>query len=84
MGAEKALFKHLKNKRISPPKHGIIFQDPMINTAPLGKRGKIARALAGALSIAAKADFYTKNFIAPKLKEDLEGRLAQIRELKEE
>ncbi|MFH0835397.1 MAG: hypothetical protein V1881_03575 [Candidatus Micrarchaeota archaeon] len=84
MGAEKALFKHLKNKRISTPKHGIIFQDPMINTAPLGKRGKIARALAGALSIAAKADFYTKNFIAPKLKEDLEGRLAQIRELKEE
>ncbi|VVB68180.1 putative NOP5 family protein [Candidatus Norongarragalina meridionalis] len=84
MGAEKALFKHLKNKRISPPKHGIIFQDPMINTAPLSKRGKIARALAGELSIAVKADFYTKNFIAPKLKEDLEGRLAQIRELKEE
>jgi len=79
IGAEKALFKHLKNKQVNPPKHGIIFQSPLINAAPFDQRGKIARALATKLSIAARADYYTKNDVATKLKADLEKRLAEIR-----
>lgn len=77
LGAEKALFKHLK-KHTNPPKHGLIFQHPAINTAPKKLRGKIARALATKIAIAAKADAFTRNMIAPKLKEDFEKRVAQI------
>ncbi|MEM2908639.1 MAG: hypothetical protein QW171_00595 [Candidatus Bilamarchaeaceae archaeon] len=78
LGAEKALFKHLKNKKIAPPKHGIIFQHPKISNSPKDVRGKIARALANKIALAAKADAFTKNFIAPKLKVDFEKRYAEI------
>ncbi len=82
IGAERALFKHLRSGSL-PPKHGIIFQSTLINAAPAAHRGKIARALAAKLAIAAKADFYTGNFIALKLKQDLEKRLARIRGMPE-
>ncbi|MFH1285841.1 MAG: hypothetical protein ABIH99_04625 [Candidatus Micrarchaeota archaeon] len=78
LGAEKALFKHLRQNS-KPPKHGVIFQHPYISNAPKKQRGKIARALATNISIAAKADYYSKNFIAPKLKERFEKRVAAIR-----
>ncbi|MBI5228625.1 hypothetical protein HY991_00835 [Candidatus Micrarchaeota archaeon] len=78
IGAEKALFKHLRSGT-KPPKHGIIFQSAYIRTAPFKERGKIARALSTKLAIAAKADFYTKHFIAEKLKENLEKRLDEIK-----
>ena len=48
LGAEKALFRSLKTKA-RPPKHGIIFQHPLIHDAKRWQRGKIARALAGKL-----------------------------------
>jgi nucleolar protein 56 len=44
LGAEKALFRSLKTKA-RPPKHGIIFQHPLIHDAKRWQRGKIARAL---------------------------------------
>ncbi|MFH1750391.1 MAG: NOP5/NOP56 family protein [Candidatus Micrarchaeota archaeon] len=78
IGAEKALFKHLRSGT-RPPKHGVIFQAPMVGTAPLKQRGKMARALSTKLTIAAKADFYSHNFIADKLKADLERRMKEIR-----
>ena len=71
LGAEKALFRHLKDGS-RPPKHGVIFQHPMIHQAPKEKRGRLARALASKISLAAKADFYSKRFIAEQLKKDLE------------
>jgi nucleolar protein 56 len=77
IGAEKALFKHLKAGS-KPPKHGVIFQHPLISTSPKKVRGKIARALAGKLSIAAKADAITHHFIAEKLKESFEARAKAI------
>ncbi len=78
IGAEKALFKHLR-AHTRPPKHGVIFQSALISTAPLKQRGKISRALATKLAIAAKADFYSHAFIAEKLKADLDKRLKEIR-----
>jgi nucleolar protein 56 len=78
IGAEKALFKHLRTGT-APPKHGIIFQASIVRGAPLSQRGRIARSLAAKLAIAAKADAFTGNFIAGKLKESLDARLAQIR-----
>jgi nucleolar protein 56 len=80
LGAERALFKHLR-AGTKPPKHGIIFQSSYIRSAPWHQRGKIARDLATKLAIAAKADFYTKNFIAEKLKARFDARLKEIQEL---
>lgn len=80
LGAEKALFRALRTGG-KPPKHGVIFQFPEIFRAPRWQRGKIARALAAKLAIAAKADAFTGNFIAPKLKEDLLARIQEVKTL---
>jgi len=78
LGAEKAMFRHLKDKS-RPPKHGIIFQHPQVHKAPYWMRGKIARALAGKISIAVKVDFYGDSDISPDLLASLETRIAEIR-----
>jgi nucleolar protein 56 len=79
LGAEKALFRSLKTKA-RPPKHGIIFQHPLIHDAKRWQRGKIARALAGKLSIAARVDAFKGEYVGDKLKADLEKRIDEIRE----
>jgi len=77
LGAEKALFKHLKSGS-KPPKHGLIFQHALISTSPKKARGKIARALAAKLTIASKADAISHNFIAEKLKAQFEAQAKKI------
>ena len=57
LGAEKAFFHHLKTGA-PPPKHGHIFMHPWISRSPRWVRGKIARMLAGKISIAAKIDAF--------------------------
>ncbi len=79
LGAEKALFRHLRSGE-DPPKHGVIFQSQYIHSAKKHQRGKIARALAGKLSIASRVDFFSGEFIAPTLVEDLEKRIEEIKE----
>ncbi len=78
LGAEKALFKHLKDNA-KPPKHGVIFQHPIIHRAPLWQRGKIARAFAGKISIAVRMDRYGSDFIGPELEEQLNKRVEEIK-----
>ena len=80
LGAEKALFRALRTGG-RPPKHGVLFQHPEIHTAPKWQRGKIARAIATKLAIAAKADCFTGRYIADKLKKDLQERIAEIKEV---
>ncbi len=58
IGANRALFKHLRTKAPSP-KHGIIFNHPFIKNAPWWQRGKIARTLASRISLASRTDFYS-------------------------
>lgn len=79
LGAEKALFRSLKTGS-RPPKHGIIFQHHLIHQAPRWQRGKIARALAAKMSIAARVDAFTGPDIGEKLKADLEKRTREIQE----
>jgi nucleolar protein 56 len=78
LGAEKALFR-FKKEGGKPPKHGIIFQHPLINRAQKTERGKIARLLANKISIAIKADVFTKRDIADDLQQDVDIRLQEIR-----
>ncbi|NJE76311.1 C/D box methylation guide ribonucleoprotein complex aNOP56 subunit [Thermococcus sp. ES12] len=79
LGAEKALFRHLRSGA-KPPKHGVIFQYPAINRSPWWQRGKIARALAGKLAIAARVDYFSGEYIAEELKQEIEQRIQEIKE----
>ena len=79
LGAEKALFKHLK-KHTAPPKHGLIFQHVSISTSPKHMRGKIARALSTKLAICSKADAFTRNPIGARLKEQFDARLKSVQD----
>ncbi len=79
LGAEKALFAHLK-KKTKPPKHGIIFLYPAVKKAPKRLRGRIARALAAKIAIAARTDYFSggKDFIGDKLKREVEERTKEV------
>jgi nucleolar protein 56 len=77
-GAERALFRSLKTGS-DPPKHGIIYQVPEIYSAPYWQRGKIARALAGKLAIAAKIDAYSRRDVGEELRRAFEKRTEEIR-----
>ncbi|MEM2081606.1 MAG: C/D box methylation guide ribonucleoprotein complex aNOP56 subunit [Candidatus Bathyarchaeia archaeon] len=79
LGAEKALFRSLKTGA-RPPKHGLIFQHALLHDAKRWQRGKIARVLAGKLTIAARADAFGGKYIGESLKADIEARLGEIRE----
>ncbi len=79
LGAEKALFRSLKTGA-RPPKHGLIFQHTLLHDAKRWQRGKIARVIAGKLSIAARADAFGGNFIGERLKDEINKRLDEIRE----
>ena len=80
LGAEKALFRALRTGG-RPPKHGIIFQYPDIFRAPKWQRGKIARALAAKLAIAAKVDAFSGRFIGDRLKAELNQRVEEIKKV---
>jgi nucleolar protein 56 len=79
LGAERALFRALKSGA-RPPKHGIIFQHPFFHEAKRWQRGKIARALAGKLAIAARIDAFSGKYMGDELKGDLEKRVKEIQE----
>lgn len=80
IGAEKALFRHLKSKKKKrPPKHGLIFHSPLISDSPKKHRGKMARALASKISIAAKVDYFKGEPIWNKLLQDLEKKRSGLK-----
>lgn len=80
LGAEKALFRALRTGG-RPPKHGVIFQHLTLHRAPRWQRGKIARALAAKLAIAARVDAFTGEYKAEELKSQLEQRIQEIKTL---
>ncbi|MCL5680068.1 MAG: NOP58 family protein [Candidatus Marsarchaeota archaeon] len=77
LGAEKALFKHIKFGS-KPPKYGVIFKLPEVTNARKDLKGRIARLYATKIAMALKADYYTKNFIAEKLKNDISNGIKRI------
>jgi nucleolar protein 56 len=77
LGAEDALFSHLAGRAPSP-KHGIIYTHEFVRGTRPEDRGSAARALAGKLALAARADYYSGTY-RPTLHEDLADRMEQIR-----
>jgi nucleolar protein 56 len=83
LGAERALFRHMRTGA-QPPKHGLLFQHPLVHRAPPWQRGAIARAFAGKIAMAARADAYSHRRIAPELQASLDRTLAEIHRRKRE
>jgi nucleolar protein 56 len=77
LGAEKALFAHLRQGK-RPPKHGVIFQHPTVHRAPYWQRGKISRTMGGKLSIAAKVDYFKGEFVGDRLNAELAKRVEEV------
>ncbi|MFC6720131.1 NOP5/NOP56 family protein [Halobacteriaceae archaeon SHR40] len=77
LGAEDALFAHLRGGAPSP-KHGVIFTHEYVRgTAPVD-RGSAARALSGKLAIAARIDYYSGEY-RPEIEAELDERIERIR-----
>jgi nucleolar protein 56 len=77
LGAEEALFAHLRGSAPSP-KHGVIFTHEYVRGTREAERGSAARALAGKLTIAARVDHYSGER-RPELDAELDERIRTIR-----
>ncbi|MDY6788501.1 MAG: hypothetical protein SVV03_00915 [Candidatus Nanohaloarchaea archaeon] len=77
LGAEKALFRHMKGKG-SAPKHGLLFMHSKVNSVPEDKRGKMARFIANKSSIAARLDHFGGEFKGEKLEEEIEEKYREV------
>ncbi|ELY66419.1 NOP5/NOP56 family protein [Natronococcus jeotgali] len=76
LGAEDALFAHLRG-HASSPKHGIIYTHDAVRGTHPDERGSASRALAGKLAIAARVDHYSGER-KPELEAELEERIETI------
>jgi len=74
LGAEKALFRHIKTGAKSP-KFGVIHDHQLIQTTKPKLRGKAARMLADKLSLCARLDYFKGEFKAKEYRKDLEEKL---------
>jgi len=77
LGAEKALFRHMKTGA-KPPKYGIIFGHNLVQNARVENRGKTARALASIISMAVKVDVYGTEDKSKALATKLENKIRRI------
>ncbi len=77
LGAEKAFFEHLRG-RAPPPRHGLLFVHPAIQSAPRADRGKLSRALAGKVAIAARLD-HEGTALDPSLLASFEARRGELK-----
>lgn len=68
LGAEKALFRHLRSGA-KPPKYGLLLSHPYVAEAE--DKAKHARSLADKLALAVKVDYFKGEFVGDKLKESL-------------
>ncbi len=74
LGAEKAMFRHVRNKKARPPKHGVIHEHPLLLSAKKNLHGRVARSLADKICLAAKVDYFRGKFIGEKLRNGLEEK----------
>jgi len=78
LGAEKALFRHIKTKA-KCPRHGLIHEHPFILQSKNQFRGKIARQFADKISLAVKIDYFKGEFKGDKLKKEMEDNIRKIK-----
>jgi nucleolar protein 56 len=74
LGAEKALFRHIKTGARSP-KYGVLLQHPFVQKSKKSIQGKAARQLADKLSLCARLDYFKGDFKAKEFRRELEAKL---------
>ncbi|TNJ28828.1 Nop domain-containing protein [Giardia muris] len=82
LGAEKALFRALKQRSKRTPKFGIIFSSPQVSRVDIRKKGTVARNLACYIARASKMDCFgmtRDNTFGLTLRDLLEERIAFYR-----
>lgn len=77
LGAEKAFFEHLRG-RAPPPRHGLLFLHPSIQSATRVDRGRLARSLAAKVAIAARLDQAGRP-VDPTLRASYERRREELK-----
>jgi nucleolar protein 56 len=78
LGAEKALFRHIKSGARCP-KYGVLLNHPFVRDAKTKLKGKAARMLADKISIAVKVDYFKGDFVADKLQMQLDKKKGGLR-----
>jgi nucleolar protein 56 len=73
LGAEEALFRHIKTGA-KCPKYGVLHNHPLISKVGRKDVGKVARMLASKISIASRVDYGKGKFIGDKLMKEIEDR----------
>ena len=81
IGAERELFKHLKDKKQRPPKAGVLHSHPLVTSASRQEQGRVAKLLADKISIAARVDYFKGEFIGDKLLAELNKKLDSRKQL---
>lgn len=77
IGAERELFKHLKDKKQKPPTAGVLHGHPLVTSAAKQQKARTAKLLADKIAIAARVDYFKGEFIGNKLLDELKERLHQ-------
>lgn len=78
LGADKALFKHMRSGTPSP-KHGVIFKYSGISSLPPKKRGRVARTLANKLAITVRSDYFKGSVDIEEMKQKIDERMVEKR-----
>ena len=79
LGAEKALFRHLKNKKSKGPKYGFIYGHTLLKSVSGKHKGRVARSLASKLVLCARTDYFgSKKGLGKKMLAELEKKTAQL------
>lgn len=78
LGAEKALFRHLKNRKNLPPKFGILHEHMFVAKVPGKNKGKMARTLADKIAIASKVDYFKGEPIGKELLQQVEKKAMEL------
>ena len=79
LGSEKSLFRYLKGEQAKVPRFGILYTHPDVSGAKRDLQAKVARLLSSKLTLAVRADFYSKNDMSKELVEDYRAKLKEIR-----
>jgi len=76
IGAENALFKHLKFGKKSP-KYGLLYLHPLMSGIDNKMKGKLARYMADKIALASRYDYSNKS-LDSKLLDDIEKKKASL------
>jgi len=82
LGAEKALFRHLRGEG-KAPKYGVLFGHGYVQNAPKEMKGKIARMIASKLTLAARFDRFSEKDKGEELRKELEEQIKKIKPKKD-